>query len=133
MREFFFSFSGRINRSKFWIYWALYIVTGLIFDRILVLFDVQSGVQEPVTAGPAEIFLLILGLAYVVVVTWSYFAVHIKRWHDRNKSGWWVLIGFIPIIGFIWTMVECGFLKGTEGDNRFGPDPLGPDLRSVFD
>ena len=133
MLQFFFSFNGRINRSKFWLYWALYIVTGLIFDRVLVLLDVQPGAQQPAATGGAEILVLILGLAYVIAVTWSYLAVHIKRWHDRDKSGWWVLIGFIPIIGFIWTMVECGFLRGTEGANRFGPDPLGPDLTSVFD
>ena len=47
--------------------------------------------------------------------------VYIKRFHDRDKSGWWVLIGLIPIIGPIWLLVECGFLKGTPGPNRFGP------------
>ena len=131
MRQFFFSFSGRINRAKFWLYWALYVVTGLIFDRVLVLVEGPSG--EPEVSGLAALLLVVLAVAYVVVVTWSYLAVHVKRWHDRDKSGWWVLIGFIPIIGFIWTMIECGFLKGTEGENRFGPDPLGPELVSVFD
>ena len=46
--------------------------------------------------------------------------VHIKRFHDRDKSGWWVLIGLIPIIGAIWLLIELGFLKGTPGPNRFG-------------
>ena len=52
-------------------------------------------------------------------------AVAAKRFHDRDKSGWWILILFIPIIGFIWYLVELGFLPGTPGPNRFGPDPLG--------
>ena len=47
--------------------------------------------------------------------------VHIKRFHDRNKSGWWLLIGLIPIIGAIWLLIELGFLTGTPGPNRFGP------------
>jgi uncharacterized membrane protein YhaH (DUF805 family) len=47
--------------------------------------------------------------------------VHIKRFHDRDKSGWWVLIGLVPIIGAIWLLIELGFLKGTPGPNRFGP------------
>ena len=47
--------------------------------------------------------------------------VYIKRFHDRDKSGWWVLIGLIPIIGAIWLLIELGFLKGTDGPNRFGP------------
>ena len=41
--------------------------------------------------------------------------VHIKRFHDRDKSGWWVLIGLVPIIGAIWLLIELGFLKGTPG------------------
>jgi uncharacterized membrane protein YhaH (DUF805 family) len=47
--------------------------------------------------------------------------VYIKRFHDRDKSGWWVLIGLIPIIGAIWLPIELGFLKGTPRPNRFGP------------
>src|SRR5262245_20024080 len=47
--------------------------------------------------------------------------VYIKRFHDRDKSGWWVLIGLIPIIGAIWLLVELGFLAGTPGPNGFGP------------
>jgi uncharacterized membrane protein YhaH (DUF805 family) len=50
--------------------------------------------------------------------------VQVKRWHDRDKSGWWVLINFIPLVGPLWTLIECGFIKGTTGENRFGPDPL---------
>jgi hypothetical protein len=46
--------------------------------------------------------------------------VYIKRFHDRDKSGWWVLIWLIPIIGAIWLLIELGFLKGTPGPNRFG-------------
>ena len=133
MLQFFFSFSGRINRAKFWIYWALYVVTGLMMDRILNLLEGPNGSAQATMSGTAEAAVILISLAYVVVVTWSYLAVHVKRWHDRDKSGWWVLIGFIPIVGFIWTMIECGFLKGTEGENRFGPDPLGPELISVFD
>ncbi|TGR16409.1 DUF805 domain-containing protein, partial [Mesorhizobium sp. M8A.F.Ca.ET.197.01.1.1] len=47
-----------------------------------------------------------------------------KRWHDRNKSGWWTLIGLIPIIGGIWLLIELGILEGTRGANQYGPDPL---------
>ena len=47
-----------------------------------------------------------------------------KRYHDRNKSGWWILIVFVPVIGAIWYFVECGFLRGTRGPNPYGPDPL---------
>jgi uncharacterized membrane protein YhaH (DUF805 family) len=46
--------------------------------------------------------------------------VDIKRWHDRDKSGWWMLITLVPIIGAIWLLIELGFLKGTPGPNQFG-------------
>jgi hypothetical protein len=47
--------------------------------------------------------------------------VYIKRFHDRDKSGWWVLIGLIPIIGAIWLLIVLGFLNGPPGPNRSGP------------
>ena len=70
---------------------------------------------------------VVLGVMVIilVVVTWVSLAVSVKRWHDRDKSGWMVLIGFIPIIGAIWTLVELGFIRGTVGPNRFGDDPVG--------
>jgi hypothetical protein len=48
----------------------------------------------------------------------------VKRLHDHDKSGWWMLVYFIPIIGAIWQMIECGLMAGTMGENDFGPDPL---------
>ncbi len=52
------------------------------------------------------------------------FAILVKRWHDRNKSAWWAFIHLVPIIGSVWTFVECGFFRGTTGENRFGHDLL---------
>jgi uncharacterized membrane protein YhaH (DUF805 family) len=60
-----------------------------------------------------------------LLVVWPAVAVSVKRWHDRNKSGWWVLINLIPIVGALWTLVENGFLRGTPGPNRFGDDLTG--------
>ena len=49
-------------------------------------------------------------------------AVSVRRLHDRDKSGWWLLIGFIPLIGGILLLVWM-VMEGDRGDNRFGPDP----------
>ena len=80
--------------------------------------DPQQALADigPVTA----IVLLIFGLA----ATWISIAVGIKRFHDRNKSGVWILIIFVPLIGSLWYLIECGFLRGTPGPNDYGPDPL---------
>lgn len=109
------SFDGRINRGKFWagvgVVIAVTIVASII-DNILGLTFGESGV------GPVY---AIAALASIYVGL----AIYAKRWHDRDKSGWWSLIGLIPIIGGVWLIVECGILEGTKGPNRFGPDPLG--------
>jgi len=58
------------------------------------------------------------------VLIWPALALHVKRWHDRNKSGWWVLINLVPVAGIIWAIIEIGHLQGTVGPNQYGDDPL---------
>ena len=62
----------------------------------------------------------LLALLLMIPSTWISLAIQVKRWHDRDKSGWWALINIVPVIGGLWALVECGFLKGDEGANRFG-------------
>ncbi len=52
---------------------------------------------------------------------WPSLAIVVKRWHDRNKSGFWSLIYAIPVVGLVWGFVENGFLPGTKGENKYGP------------
>jgi uncharacterized membrane protein YhaH (DUF805 family) len=66
----------------------------------------------------------IISLIIYVAMIWPSVALGVKRFHDRNKSGWWVLISLVPVIGGLWYLIECGFLEGTKGPNQFGPDPL---------
>jgi uncharacterized membrane protein YhaH (DUF805 family) len=103
-QQLFTSLDGRISRQPFWLGTA-------------VLFGVNVAVSLVVRGG----FLgAIIGLALI----YPSVCVSVKRWHDRGKSGWWVLIALIPVVGWIWTIVECGFLPGTPGANDYGPDPL---------
>ena len=60
-----------------------------------------------------------------------YLAVTIRRLHDTNRSGWWILIGFIPLVGLI-VMLIFLCTKGTDGSNDFGPDPFKGDLAEQF-
>ena len=59
----------------------------------------------------------------VLFVIWPAMALGVKRCHDRDRSGWFMLVSLIPIVS-IWYLVEIGFLKGTDGPNRYGEDPL---------
>ncbi len=117
------SFEGRINRGKFWAGVALLIVAQIVMYMLIgTVFGYQyvegsSLPQMGLLSGLAT-FLVGIALLYCAL------AVYAKRWHDRDKSGWWSLILLIPILGGIWLLVECGCLVGTQGPNRFGPDPL---------
>jgi len=112
-----FSFNGRISRKTWWIFYFLIpiginIAADVLADR--------SGMDDG-NLGPFSIIAGLVGL-------WIGVAGQAKRWHDRDKSGWWVLVNLIPLIGPIWAFIVAGFLRGTSGPNRFGPDPLVPEL-----
>ena len=106
-----FQFDGRINRAKYWLGFVI------VYVAIWVLVAIAAAVNS------AAVWTIV-GLVGLLAI-WPGLAIQIKRWHDRGKSGWWVLIGFIPLIGFWWVLIECGFLKGDDGPNEYGPDPLG--------
>jgi len=157
----FFGFSGRINRAKYWlllILWAVFWVIAAIVLIIAVLailgVNLTDGkLPSPDDAGKfvrliLDYLVLSLIVAVIVIASWiSGLAIGVKRLHDRNKSGWWILLfyvapsvlesaapgsddtpgGIMQLIGvilWVWGLVELGFLRGTTGPNRFGPDPL---------
>ncbi|MGC2823954.1 MAG: DUF805 domain-containing protein [Pseudolabrys sp.] len=136
--ELLFSFSGRINRAKYWLTFVIYFV-GLL--ALYILFSLFLSFPTDVLG-----LFLILSVPFVAI-TISATAVAVKRLHDRDKSGWWVLVFYLlpgvignigPYTGLdfvfqlaslaltIWTLVELGFLRGTSGRNQYGPDPLAP-------
>ena len=109
MKELLFSFQGRVPRR---VYWGVGIVS-------VVIYMVLAGGLSAISPEAGGVVAVIL---YIPLI-WISLAVGVKRWHDRGKSGWWVLIGLIPIIGGIWTLIECGCMRGDMGDNAYGPDP----------
>lgn len=111
-----FSFQGRIPRR---VYWSGSLVVTLLFYAYIFLIVVLFGDQD----GDVDAIGAILLLASYPLMIWIQLALSVKRWHDRDKSGLFVLVGFIPIIGPIWQFVEAGCLRGTVGDNQYGPDP----------
>ena len=110
----FLSLEGRINRAKFWAGIGVFIAISIVANILDALLGTTVG-------QGVGIISIIVGIAMI----WPAIMLYAKRWHDRNKSGWWTLSAFVPFIGAIWIIVELGILRGTPGDNRFGPDPLG--------
>jgi uncharacterized membrane protein YhaH (DUF805 family) len=120
MMQFLFSFDGRIRRTN---YWLGAIGSGLVYGVIAGI-CLTLGIMMSHGQGPGIIGVVL----YVIVLffaVWTGLALQIKRWHDRDKSWVWIFISFIPLIGAIWALVECGFMDGTQGPNRFGPSPKG--------
>ncbi|MBV1908947.1 MAG: DUF805 domain-containing protein [Kangiellaceae bacterium] len=113
LKEIYLSFEGRIPRKVYWLYGVLGLIVGFAL-AFGVIFGLSAVVGE---------WILVLMIPLYIMLIWASLAIGVKRWHDRNKSGWWILIQFIPLVGPIWQLVECGFLEGTAGDNQFGPAP----------
>ena len=116
-----FSFAGRVPRSTFWYYlagFALLWTAGRFVDSAI-----QRGAANGLAGsyGGYGCFGVFIGLLGIV----TGLAVLVKRLHDRDRPGWHLLYGLIPIAGQIWLVVELGFRRGTTGWNVFGPDPFG--------
>lgn len=109
LTDFLFSFEGRIGRQTLWLRYMLPVIIAAVIvgviDGLIGLGGILVGVFQ-------------------LAILWPSLAVYAKRWHDRDKSGWWTLISLVPVVGGIWMLVECGFLKGSDGANRFGNDPV---------
>ena len=105
-------FSGRARRKEYWMFVLfniIFAVVAMILDNVLGLASKEYGY------GP------IYGL-YALAVFLPGRAVSVRRLHDIGKSGWWLLIALIPIVGAI-MLIIWDVREGERGDNRFGPDP----------
>ena len=109
-------FSTRAPRKEFWLFVLCYAVVFLI----LVGIDISTDIYD------SETGLGLFSGIYWFLTLIPYLAVLVRRLHDTNRVGWWVLIALIPLVGAIWLLVLL-CLKGDEGENRFGGDPLTPD------
>lgn len=119
-------FEGRSSRAEYWLFALFLWLTVLAAELVASLAGAIGGkILEAVVMLPAALFLLASLVPGI--------AVAIRRLHDTGRSGWWLLISFIPFIGGLVLLVfYC--LPGTPGSNRFGP-PAGrsaQDLQETF-
>ncbi|MEM9330142.1 MAG: DUF805 domain-containing protein [Pseudomonadota bacterium] len=119
-----FGFQGRIGRLQWWLgQLALTIWLVVSFLVLVAVTGFSVGDFESLTdnqkAGVGA-SLLLFAIAALIPSIWINAATTVKRFHDRNKSGFWFFIIFVPYIGGLWQIVECGFLAGTPGGNDYG-------------
>lgn len=118
------TFTGRARRSEYWIFTlvsaaialALAVVDALVFG---------TGSVTALSGGgsvSAAVSIGVLSTIYSLAVLLPGLAVTVRRLHDTDRSGWWMLLGFVPIVGGIVLLVLLA-LDGTRGPNGHGPDP----------
>jgi uncharacterized membrane protein YhaH (DUF805 family) len=97
-------FTGRARRSEYW-YFALF---GILVSIVLSFLQLATNTSWITTIVGLALFLPSL-------------AVSVRRLHDTGRSGWWILIGLIPLIGTIVLIVF--YVQDSQGDNQYGPSP----------
>ncbi len=105
-------FSSRARRREYWFFVLIYIVIYIV----LTVIDMMVGLADPATG------VGVLGGIFALAMLIPSISVGVRRLHDTNRSGWWLLIGFIPIIGAL-VLIVFFLLDSQPGDNRFGPNP----------
>jgi uncharacterized membrane protein YhaH (DUF805 family) len=133
MKSLLFLAEGRIGRGQFWKANILLMLAILIVGLAANMAIAQLIPNQAIAAGDysvsgaAALPFILVNLALFIVPVWAGICLGIKRYHDRNKPGIWLLILFVPFIGGLWYFIETGFLRGTAGPNQFGPDPVSHD------
>ena len=100
------TFSGRARRKEYW----MFVLFNIIAAIVLMILDFIIGT-----------YFVLYGL-YLLAIVIPSLAVGVRRLHDIGKSGWWMFISLIPLIGGIWLLVLL-CTDGTAGDNTYGPSP----------
>ncbi|MCC7266699.1 MAG: DUF805 domain-containing protein [Caulobacteraceae bacterium] len=118
-------FQGRARRSEFWLFWLFTFVVSFVLQIVGGMMG-AGGDPTAMYSSPVMIVLLLFCLAILI----PSIAVAIRRLHDTDRSGWWLLIGLIPIIGALVLLVFY-VLPGTVGANKFGEDPKGGEAAAV--
>ena len=133
-----FSFEGRMRRRDFWLVAIVLgvahsvlvsIVSAAFFPPIVMNWDYGGGGYPGWGYGSGMwMYWSHMAPAFGLVsclLLWPRLAIGVKRFHDRDKSGLWLLLCLLPIIGWLWLLIELGFLDGTQGPNKYGSSPKG--------
>lgn len=115
-------FKGRSRRKEYWLFALLIFVVTLIITALIFAMTGKPSPEATMTmSGPFATLMFVFGLLVLAIFIPS-LAVQVRRFHDQDKSGWFVLLNFIPYVGGLVVLVfMC--LDGTPGPNRFGEDP----------
>ena len=137
-------FTGRSRRKEYWMFFLLNMIIlfmlgilALVVGAPLAAFDDPTQAAGLFSSGVMIVVGLLL-LVWILAIIIPSIAVTVRRFHDRNMSGWWylgfIVLGLIPVVGFIASIAQLVImaLPGTPGPNRYGPDPKDLSQAEVF-
>ncbi|WP_407320240.1 DUF805 domain-containing protein [Isoptericola halotolerans] len=117
------NFTGRARRSEFW-WW--YLFAFLVMFAAGIVFSVVVGIMTAIDVQALTTVVgIVLGLALLAIWVYVFIGIlsaGVRRLHDQDKSGLFLLLAFVPFVGGILVLVFCA-LEGTQGPNQYGPDP----------
>lgn len=127
-------FQGRSRRKEYWMFILFQVIVYVVLGTLMAVFGAFT---SDMSGDPSPMLWPFIGVfaIFALGVFIPSLAVQVRRLHDRDMSGWWILIGIIPIINYVGSIVLLVFycLDGTPGPNRYGPDPKGGNnLEQVF-
>jgi uncharacterized membrane protein YhaH (DUF805 family) len=104
-------FSGRARRSEYWWFFLFTVLVSMVASVLDSIFGTMSDTTNVGVIGSIASLALLL----------PSIAVAIRRLHDTSRSGWWILIGLIPIVG--WIILIVFYCQDSHGENQYGPSP----------
>ncbi len=110
------TFSGRARRKEYWFFVLFHVIVIMVLDTLDTLLGLRVAETPEASVG-------VLSSIYLLATLLPSIAVAMRRLHDTGRSGWWLLLSLIPLVGPIVLLVFY-VLRGTPGDNQYGPDPL---------
>jgi uncharacterized membrane protein YhaH (DUF805 family) len=113
-------FAGRSRRKEYWYFVLFTVIVSVVLSGIDLLLGTYSFSSN----------VGLLSGIYALAIIIPTLAVSVRRLHDIDRTGWWVLINLVPVIGSI-VLLVFAVLDGTPGGNRFGPNPKGTTSRVV--
>ena len=119
-------FQGRSRRMEYWMFAVFIMLVTFAWGVVAALIGGFSTLDGGAWSTPFTLWALVGGLAYLAILIPA-LAVLIRRLHDRDLTGWFALLNFVPYIGGI-ILIVLMLLPGTPGPNKYGPDPKDPEF-----
>jgi len=114
VRDNYANFNGRARRKEYWMFILAVIV-------LLLALGIVGAILSAISDTLGGLVYGIMGLVYLALLIPA-LAVTVRRLHDTNKSGWFILVSLIPFVGGIY-LLYLEILEGDKGPNQYGPDP----------